>query len=299
VKVLSYISSFLIVITLTGCGTVEDPGVEDNGTITDVGPEQLDVSTIDEGAPNDQGVEADAGNEVDSGTQECSPQEVMTANGCAECDIVLSNVSQQIGSIANSHRVCTNNSDCTSVNAQVGCRGFCPFAVASNQKALFIDEVAELSEAYCTDPDFQVKCGFMTPSCMNASPLCEGGLCALKEVQECTEPNPQGCVVDGDCEEGKICKTIDGECFPSACLCDTATGSWICTGDCVGTCVEGRASACEGPNPQGCISTGCPDGQTCDTSQGNKPTSCHCSEVTEPPNWNCTKDGNGGICIPD
>lgn len=299
-KVLRYFFSFLFVLGLFCCGTAsDDPPPSDEGNSSEI-VGGLDEGTVqDEGSPTDNGTASDEGSSTDSSVTGCAPDEVMTANGCADCDNVVSNVSQQVVAIANSHRVCMVSSDCTSVVPQTGCMGFCPYAVATNQKALFINEIAEISDANCSDPDFSLKCGYMTPSCMETTAICEGGLCALQEVHECTDPNPQGCKEDVDCGDEEICKVIDGECFPSTCICDTASGAWICTDDCVGTCVEGSSSPCEGPNPQGCINTGCPEGQTCDQSQGNKPSNCNCSEATDPPNWNCTKDSGGGICVPD
>ena len=296
-KVLS--SLLLVFFFFIACGGDSDPNVAPDTSLQEVSvltdAQDLDGDTsvaLDDGAGQDAPMDL-----ADVAVSECGVDQVMTANGCEGCDLVISNVSQQVSALANSHRVCTADSDCASVIPQTGCKGFCPYAVSQNKKALFLAEVAALSEENCSDPDFPTKCGFMTPSCGNTQPKCEGGLCLLKEVKECLEENPAGCIKDDECSEGEVCKFSDAICLPSTCFCDTNTGDWVCTPDCVGQCIPDDASACEGPNPQGCITTGCPEGQSCDVNQGNKPTSCHCSDASDPPNWNCTKDDLGGVCV--
>ena len=55
---------------------------------------------------------------------------------------------------------------------------------------------------------------------------------------------------------------------------------------------------CPGPNPAGCVSTGCADGFFCNTdpAAGCAPSGCACDTSTG--SWGCTADCNGGICEP-
>jgi hypothetical protein len=128
---------------------------------------------------------------------------------------------------------------------------------------------------------------------------CGGGTCVADTAGvKCTDPSPAGCATSG-CPSGQTCDTNAG-CAPSACSCDAVTGTWICTSDCSGgTCVPEAADAgvisCPGDNPEGCSSKGCPQGQTCDTTQGCAPTGCACDPSTG--TWLCTADCSGGICV--
>lgn len=54
--------------------------------------------------------------------------------------------------------------------------------------------------------------------------------------------------------------------------------------------------ACQGPNPQGCSSTGCPAGQQCLPTDRCIPSACGCDPATG--GWICTTDCNGGLCAP-
>jgi hypothetical protein len=113
----------------------------------------------------------------------------------------------------------------------------------------------------------------------------------------CTQPSPVGCTVTG-CASGLECDTSVG-CKPSACGCDPATGSWICTSDCGGgTCVpEADAGLqCQGTNPAGCTASGCATGLQCDTTVGCAPSTCNCDTGTGL--WFCTSDCSGGVCVP-
>lgn len=58
----------------------------------------------------------------------------------------------------------------------------------------------------------------------------------------------------------------------------------------------GATLACEGPNPQGCVTTGCGPGFSCmQTSGVCVSSSCSCQDGT----WICTKDCGGGVCVPN
>ena len=125
---------------------------------------------------------------------------------------------------------------------------------------------------------------------------CSGGLCVPEDAKECTAPNPVGCLSIG-CPKNMICDPELG-CAPSACDCDPATGSWVCTDDCNGgTCKneEALGKPCPEPNPAGCKTTGCKPGEVCDLTVGCTPSSCFCESNTGI--WNCTEDCGGGSCI--
>lgn len=122
---------------------------------------------------------------------------------------------------------------------------------------------------------------------------CGGGQC-VPETSGCdASQNPVGCAQTG-CPNGETCDTLLG-CHPSSCSCDPATGGWVCTDDCGGgECVpNGGCDASQ--NPVGCVQTGCPNGETCDTTVGCYPSSCTCDPAT---GWACTDDCGGGACVP-
>lgn len=82
----------------------------------------------------------------------------------------------------------------------------------------------------------------------------------------CGDINPQGCRASG-CPEGLVCSFDEGSCTPSTCMCDEATGGWICTDDCGGgVCVT--PSSCSTTADCGvgeeclagaCVPTACPE----------------------------------------
>ena len=135
----------------------------------------------------------------------------------------------------------------------------------------------------------------------NCTKDCVPGLCIPDEpIDLCADFASPGCVQSG-CDEGFECDTSVG-CVPSACSCDPATGAIMCTADCGGgTCVpeESDGPLCEAPNPQACTPGTCPEGSTCDLSQGCSASHCECVELDGEGHWNCTKDCVPGLCIPD
>jgi hypothetical protein len=91
--------------------------------------------------------------------------------------------------------------------------------------------------------------GVCTPSACHCAPEtgtwictrdCGGGICRRVEEPACRGENPAGCVSTG-CPAGEVCVQAAGVCVPSACGCDAATGTWVCTADCSGgICVPAR-----------------------------------------------------------
>lgn len=119
------------------------------------------------------------------------------------------------------------------------------------------------------------------------------------EPQECGAEPTTGCYTNEGCDEGESCVPHDlTVCIPSECTCDPSTGTWGCTRDCApGLCRE-TESACDTPNPAGCVSTGCDEGWECRTSDTPCiPSTCFCDEETG--EWGCTEDCGGGICVPE
>jgi hypothetical protein len=124
---------------------------------------------------------------------------------------------------------------------------------------------------------------------------CGLGACVPEDGAKCEGPDPSdGC--EGGCATGTVCDP--NACRPSACGCDPASGSWLCTADCGegGACVPDDQKQCPGANPADGCDNGCPSGTVCDPNACN-PSLCSCDTVTG--SWLCTADcGNGGACVP-
>ena len=158
---------------------------------------------------------------------------------------------------------------------------------------------------YDTDASGCEICKCKPPVCdpVGCNLFCEGGYatgpdgCEICECAPvvCDGPNPAGCVVNG-CPTDAMCDTTQG-CTSSSCSCDAASGSWVCTNDCGGGICVPSGGACDGPDPSGCSSKGCPMGQICDTGLGCLPSGCACDVSTG--TWGCTADCGGGVCVPD
>ncbi len=57
-------------------------------------------------------------------------------------------------------------------------------------------------------------------------------------------------------------------------------------------------NGCIGTNPQGCMGTSCPSGETCVVGNSTcAPTACSCDGPTK--TWVCTADCSGGACVAD
>ena len=135
-------------------------------------------------------------------------------------------------------------------------------------------------------------------TCKKAEPVCtEDTVLAVQNgCYECVDPmtcgvdsgpGPKGCggFAGFQCEDGLECVDDPTD------ECDPKNGG----ADCPGICVEPtEPGGCEGPNPAGCFTTGCPGDQQC-VAEGCTPSSCSCDE--EAGLWICTKDCGGGICV--
>jgi hypothetical protein len=194
----------------------------------------------------------------------------------------------------------------------VTCEMYCEYGFAAGEDGC---EICACADAPCDAPnpvgctvtgcdvgetcDTSAGCAPSSCSCDAATGSwictedCGGGEC-VPDGGACDEPNPEGCASTG-CDDDEVCDTSVG-CFPSSCSCDAATGGWICTDDCGGGACVPDGGACDEPNPAGCISTGCDEGEICDTSIGCFPSGCFCDEATG--GWACTDDCGGGQCVP-
>jgi hypothetical protein len=115
--------------------------------------------------------------------------------------------------------------------------------------------------------------------------------------KQCQGPDPSqdGCSTDADCGVGEVCATSAAAvCRPSACMCDAATGQWICTKDCnpYHACQPAPAM-CQGPDPSQtkCENDAqCQPGESCqpDGDTACRPSSCKCDATTG--QWICTND---------
>ncbi len=151
-------------------------------------------------------------------------------------------------------------------------------------------------DAGCTDDDF----------CLFGSEWCEEGVCVQCPDFDCMacppgyDPvNRNGCFTCG-CTPIRECES-DRDCGDGG----TCVGMGACDDFCIDgdpACCEASmcrfGGACEGPNPQGCRDTGCPDGFECNTRLPSAciPSSCECDESTGV--WACTEDCGGGMCLP-
>ncbi len=128
--------------------------------------------------------------------------------------------------------------------------------------------------------------------CDNSGEICDLGCSEGFELAERNGCHPCECVpitecrADADCDEGLRCQAGD-ICF-----------FWCEAGD--PSCCQGNhcvldESACEGPNPAGCIERGCPNGQICVPNSGVcVPSDCACGPDGS---WECTEDCGGGLCM--
>ena len=134
---------------------------------------------------------------------------------------------------------------------------------------------------------------FCPDYCTQASTDCCIGNTCYVEPCKFAGPNPQGCFFSG-CGLGETCDTSVA-CVPSSCECNPATDDWQCVDDCAGgQCV---ASACPGPNPQGCKELGCPVGHHCEITAACVPSLCACDSGLSA--WACSADCDGGVCVAD
>ena len=146
-------------------------------------------------------------------------------------------------------------------------------------------------ETCSCDDGTELMCKMLEPVCAIGQVLAtQNGCYACVDPMTCgvePEPSPKPCggFLGLVCDEGLECVDDPKD------ECDPNNGG----ADCPGICVEPDGpGGCEGPNPAGCFSTGCPDGQEC-VAEGCTSSSCECNE--EAGQWFCTADCGGGTCV--
>ncbi|MCB9539980.1 MAG: hypothetical protein H6704_27520 [Myxococcales bacterium] len=115
---------------------------------------------------------------------------------------------------------------------------------------------------------------------------CAAVRCAAGTTCEVDADGNAACVPSCEgvlCVRGTHCELVDQRCIDPPC-------------EQVARCVPDEI-ACEGPNPAGCASTGCPEGERCVVGDTCAPSACGCD--VDSGQWLCTADCGGGVCRPD
>ena len=161
------------------------------------------------------------------------------------------------------------------------------------------------ADSECADGQL---CTVDPDQCLPSSCFCD----EASGVWACTEDCGGGVCVDagGSCETDDECAygaewCEDGECVEcdnSAIVCDLACPDgygFVSRNGCTPCECVPLPGPCDGPNPAGCSSVGCPAGEICQPTGDAVclPSSCFCDEASA--SWICTDDcGGGGTCEP-
>ncbi len=148
----------------------------------------------------------------------------------------------------------------------------------------------------CTEEHVPGACALIVddPECLSDAD-CDGGSCMAGTT--CTDDCPAG---DPSCCTDNVCITLtnectaDDQCDSGQCIAGSVCYDWCDVGD--PACCFGNqcfVDPCPLPGPQGCLYTGCPEGQGCVVGADCIPTSCTCNEAA---GWICTDDCVGGAC---
>ena len=78
---------------------------------------------------------------------------------------------------------------------------------------------------------------------------------------------------------------------------DAATDAGSCADVSIWPDAAGADSRCAGPNPGGCVTTGCPAGMECAVVDACIPSYCDCSGLPGERMWVCSGDCGGGVCV--
>lgn len=170
--------------------------------------------------------------------------------------------------------------------------------VASAAVALMACGIQEEDPATDTDADTDTDGGETT------SDACTADSCDDTEPEPlplpCETPDPRGCLATG-CEVGQVCaRAVSTELVPSACVCNTSTGTWECTEDreALRECVPESGRACPRTPPYGlrCDSdvdpSYCSWGQTSCCGRTFASEDCSCGGQTS--GWEC---GSTDACM--
>ncbi len=142
--------------------------------------------------------------------------------------------------------------------------------------------------------------------CIPGVEWCESGLCVPcdKSGETCGITCLQGwemytrngctpcdCAPPNQCTSDDQCPTATAG--PAQCYRGNHCWDW-CPSDELGCCYGNTCNqpGCSEPVPVGCLTTGCPLGQTCVTTTC-APSNCHCDGTS----WNCDGSCDGGVCV--
>jgi len=159
-------------------------------------------------------------------------------------------------------------------------------------------------DEFCPEPDSDCDA-----TCL-AYPSCDADETSFERWEDC--PADSSCREVSICGSTIWCAELDSAClaeifYPSCEDGETLHERWEeCPADAscrevtlcgmVYWCSADIAPTCAGPNPAGCVSSGCEEGFVCDSSAGTAPSACGCDP--ESGTWTCTADVSGGVCVP-
>jgi hypothetical protein len=282
---------------LAACGTVEQTDGSDAG--------DSDVVTPDGGSGDtgtDAGTDPDADTDVDAGTDaepdgdgpdvdpgDGGPAPDTTPTACttpspAGCQTSADCGDDSAACVENTTDRCIPSSCfCDEASGTWACTEDCGGRVCQPLQPCTQDSQCPAGEQVCED---------------GACTACEAEPCAIDCAEGYTLDDRNGCSICA-CVPVRECESA-ADCGPGAACVGVGTCTDLCVdGDpacCDGSVCEG--GACEGPNPAGCASTPCGEGEICSTAGDScVPSSCFCDEVTGA--WGCTADCGGGVCIPE
>ncbi len=184
----------------------------------------------------------------------CCPagQAYTEAQGCLECDSLWDTVWSVIDGWLATHSSCKTPADCALAPASNACFGTCDVALRADAKDAFAGFLDQLDADYCTEAP--QACGYATPDCAAAAPICDGGTCAVGTMPfACTGttvPTPEGCLTCNDLLD-RTQEIVDeflvthDECSVDA-DCVAADVSTKCSGSCPVAVAAKHAKALQG-----------------------------------------------------
>lgn len=226
---------------------------------------------------------ADAGTDAEGdvvGACEGPNPQGCIANGCpsGETCQVLPNDCQSSG--------CTCDESTGTWNCLADCNG--GTCVAPTGGACTTDADCQFGLQWCVQGTCQ--------ECDNSGLLCKIGCAEGTELPERNGCFPCECTLANACESDNDCDQ-DGA---NTCVAGPVCLPWCAFDDpscCYGNTCQAGPSACDSPNPQACLETGCAPGMVCEPSPLAvcMASSCTCDETMG--DWGCTKDCVSGVCV--
>ncbi len=153
----------------------------------------------------------------------CTAGEFTTPSGCQSCSAIQTELPVALAAAVTPFDACGTASDCTTVDAFVGCGGSCPFALAGDQTPTGANALSQVAVGWCGGG---FACGINCPE--DGTPACVQGHCKLVGICD-----PQVAPTGSACDDGDACTSGD-----------TCTGPGTCTGTTV-NCDDGNACTAE------------------------------------------------------